>query len=74
MEYVVVTVVLATRNPIGKWKTVTDRSDVDLYLGQLGAASANGLLGLEVVWTPADENDSLTETDLMTTYPDMRSI
>jgi uncharacterized membrane protein len=74
LEYVVVTVVLATRNPLGKWKTVTDRADVDLYLGQLGAVAANGLLGLEVVWTPADANDSLTETDLMTTYPDMRSV
>jgi uncharacterized membrane protein len=26
------------------------------------------------VWTPADPDDSLTETDLMTTYPEMRSL
>ena len=32
------------------------------------------LLGLEVIWTPADPEDSLTETDLMTTYPELRSI
>jgi uncharacterized membrane protein len=27
-----------------------------------------------VVWTPADPNDSMTETDVMTTYPDLRSL
>ena len=74
LEYVVVTIVVATRTPLGKWKTITDRTDVDLYLGQLGGVSPSGLLGLEVVWTPADPNDSMTETDLMTTYPDMRSL
>lgn len=74
LEYVVVTIVVATRTPLGKWKTITDRTDVDLYLGQLGGISSSGMLGLEVVWTPADPNDSMTETDLMTTYPDMRSL
>lgn len=74
LEYVVVTVVVATRTPIGAWKTVTDRADVDLYVGQLGGVSSSGLLGLEVIWTPADPNDSMTETDLLTTYPDLRSV
>lgn len=74
LEYVVVTVVVATRTPLGTWKTVTERSDVDLYLGQLGGVSSSGLLGLEVIWTPADPNDSMTETDLLTTYPDLRSV
>jgi uncharacterized membrane protein len=74
LEFVVVTMVVATRTPIGKWKGITDRSDLDLYLGQVGGVSSTGLLGLEVVWTPADPNDSMTETDLMTTYPDLRSL
>jgi uncharacterized membrane protein len=26
------------------------------------------------VWTPADADDSMTETDVMTTYPDLRSL
>jgi uncharacterized membrane protein len=43
-------------------------------LAELGAVSASNLLGLEVIWTPADPDDSLTATDLMTTYPEMRSI
>jgi len=74
LEYVVVTLVVATRSPLGDWKQVQDHGDLDRVLGQLGAVSAAGLLGLEVVWTPADPNDSLTETDLLTTYPDMRSV
>ncbi|MES1164788.1 MAG: DUF1517 domain-containing protein [Verrucomicrobiota bacterium] len=53
---------------------MADRADLDLYLGQLGGVSATGLLGLEVIWTPADPNDSMTETDVMTTYPEMRSL
>jgi uncharacterized membrane protein len=74
LEYVVVTIVVATRKPLGKWATITDRSEVELFLGQLGSVSSSGMLGLEVVWTPADPDDSMTETDLLTTYPDMRSV
>ena len=39
-----------------------------------GGIPPTGLLGLEVIWTPADENDSMTETDVMTTYPELRSL
>jgi uncharacterized membrane protein len=74
LEYVVVMVVVATRIPLGKWKGISDRSDLELCLEQLAGVSSSGLLGLEVVWTPADPNDSLTEIDLMTTYPDLRSV
>ena len=73
LEYVVVTVIVATRAALPSWKAIGERADVERLLGQLGSASPNGLLGLEVVWTPADPNDSMTETDVMTTYPDLRS-
>ena len=43
-------------------------------LGELGGVSPDAILGIEVVWTPADPNDSMTETDVMTTYPDLRSL
>jgi len=74
LEYVVVTLIVATRTPMASWKEVSDRADLDLTLGQLGGVSSTGILGLEVVWTPADPNDSMTETDLMTTYPELRSL
>ena len=74
LEYVVVTLIVATRSPVDGFKSVGDRADLERLLAQLGSASPDGLLGLEVVWTPADPNDSMTETDLMTTYPDLRGL
>jgi uncharacterized membrane protein len=73
LEYVVVTLVVATRTPVANFKTASDRAQLESLLAQLGSATPSGLLGLEVIWTPADPNDSMTETDLMTTYPDLRS-
>jgi uncharacterized membrane protein len=72
LEYVVVTLIVATRAPVAGFKSLGDRGDLDVLLAQLGSASPSGLLGLEVVWTPADPDDSMTETDLMTTYPELR--
>lgn len=74
LEYLVVTIVLATRLPLKSVKTVADREALEAALRELGAVPAQAVLGLEVVWTPADPEDSMTETDLMTTYPEMRSL
>jgi uncharacterized membrane protein len=74
LEYLVVTVLVATRAPLGGLQAVEDRKGLESVLGELGAVPASALLGLEVIWTPADPDDSLTETDLMTTYPEMRSL
>jgi uncharacterized membrane protein len=74
LEYLVVTVIVATRVPLARIQAPKDREDLEAALSELGAISSPTLLGLEVVWTPADPEDSLTETDLMTTYPDLRSL
>jgi uncharacterized membrane protein len=71
LEYVVVTLVLATRAPLPALK---EGDGIDTVLGQLGAVDQQSLLGLEVIWTPADPTDSLTEMDVMTAYPQMRSV
>ena len=73
LEFLVVTILVATRTPLGIAK-VEDRPALDSVLAELGAVSASNLLGLEVIWTPADPDDSLTVTDLLTTYPEMRSL
>jgi uncharacterized membrane protein len=74
LELVVVTVVVATRTPLPAFKTIGSPDELSTLLSQLGAISPEGLLGLEVIWTPADSNDSMTETDVMTTYPELRGI
>jgi uncharacterized membrane protein len=74
LEFLVVTLLVATRQPLDGMKKVEDRKAVEGVLAELGGMPASALLGLEVIWTPADPEDSLTETDLMTTYPEMRSL
>jgi uncharacterized membrane protein len=74
LEYLVVTILVATRASLSGLDKLEDRQGLDAVLAALGAVPATALLGLEVVWTPADPEDSLTETDLMTTYPDLRSL
>ncbi len=74
LEFLVVTVLVATRQALAGLQKLEDREGLDALLSELGSVPASALLGLEVVWTPADPEDSLTETDLMTTYPEMRSM
>jgi uncharacterized membrane protein len=74
LEYIVVTVLVATRQPLGGLQKLDGRQGLDGVLAELGSVAASNLLGLEVVWTPADPEDSLTATDLMTTYPELRSL
>jgi uncharacterized membrane protein len=74
LEYLVVTVIVATRVQLVHVHAVSDRESLEAALSELGAVPSHALLGLEVVWTPADAEDSLTETDLMTSYPELRSL
>ena len=74
LEFLVVTLLVATRLPLDGVKQVEARHGIDAVLGELGGVPASALLGGEGIWTPADEDGSLTETDLMTTYPEMRSV
>jgi uncharacterized membrane protein len=74
LEYVVVTLIAATRTPLTLPASLDERDNVDALLSTLGGLAPDALLGLEVIWTPADSQDSLTETDLMTTYPHLRGV
>ncbi len=74
LEYVLVNIVVAARTQIDELKKVDDRESLEAALQALGGLSPQALLGLEVIWTPADADDALTETDLMTTYPHLRGL
>jgi uncharacterized membrane protein len=74
LEFLVITILVATRAPMDRMTKVDDRQALEGVLSELGGVPASALLGMEVIWTPADPDDSLTETDLMTTYPELRSL
>jgi uncharacterized membrane protein len=74
LEYVVVTVIIAARRPVLDVKALEDQSQLRQVLASLGGVPHDALLGLEVIWTPADPQDSLTSSDLLTSYPDLRSL
>jgi uncharacterized membrane protein len=74
LELVVVTLLAATRTPLEKFSPPGSAEELSALLSELGGVSPDAILGIEVVWTPADPNDSMTETDVMTTYPDLRSL
>jgi uncharacterized membrane protein len=70
----VVSIIVASRRPIVQTTEVADPSSLQGLLGELGGVPGNVLLGLEVIWTPADPDDALTRDDLITTYPELRSL
>lgn len=74
LELVVVTLLAATRTPLDKFDRPGSPDELSAVLSELGGVPPDAILGLEVIWTPADPNDSMTETDVMTTYPELRSL
>jgi uncharacterized membrane protein len=74
LEYLVVTAIVATRAALAGFDKLASPEDLDAVLGALGAVSPDALLGLEVIWTPADPEDALTENELVMTYPHMRAL
>ena len=55
-------------------KAPTDRDQLDAVLAELGGVSPAGLLGREVIWTPADPDDAMTEAEMVLLYPDLRAV
>jgi uncharacterized membrane protein len=74
LEYLLVSVLVATRIPLPALKELTDREQLDSVLAELGGLSPDSLLGVEVIWTPADPGDALTETDLLISHPHLRGL
>ena len=83
LEYLMVTILVATREAlpqvaqIGKARNkqaLHDRGQLDPVLAELGGIPPSALLGLEVIWTPADPDDALTESEMVLLYPDLRAV
>ena len=66
---------VATRSPLDRIRRRGLAGRPGRLLAEPGRGFTRSVLrGSEVVWTPADPNDSMTETDVMTTYPELRSV
>ncbi len=69
----VVTIVLATRRPMQGFQ-VADAAQVRNALGDRGTLAPQQMVALEVVWSPAAENDRMSTAELEQFYPEMKLI
>lgn len=72
-ELIVVTVLVASK---GRFKLPAVRSGAELRtaLSTLGAVPSDGVLGVEVLWTPQDPQDSYSKGELMVDFPDLNNL
>lgn len=72
-EYIVVTILAGIQ---GKTDIPNTNSADDLRqaLRQLGSIGSENLLAVEVIWTPQAEGDTLSNDDLLATYPDLQRL
>jgi uncharacterized membrane protein len=72
-EYIVVTILVAAE---GEYKLPTINSNADLKdaLRKLGSIPVDSIQAVEVLWTPQDENDTLSERELLRDYPLLRPL
>lgn len=73
-EYIVVTLLVGTADDQPLFPTVHTEEDLKSALSRLGAVSADYLMVFELLWTPAEEGDSLTYDQLLANYADMRQL
>lgn len=71
MEYLVLSFVVGTTQPLSLPAKITDRKTLDEALHALSSVPSSQLAALEVVWTPGDPNDSLTRDELMIAFPEL---
>ena len=70
-SYIVVTLIVGTAhdNPLLTQAMSTD--ELRAALKKLGSVDSDYLMVYEVLWSPQDEDDSLTDDELLLNYPDM---
>eukprot|EP00245_Coleochaete_scutata_P013720 TRINITY_DN5676_c0_g1_i1.p1 TRINITY_DN5676_c0_g1~~TRINITY_DN5676_c0_g1_i1.p1 ORF type:complete len:432 (-),score=99.98 TRINITY_DN5676_c0_g1_i1:480-1775(-) len=72
-EYIVVTILLAAEGEL-TIPTINNSADLRSALSCLGGVPASAVQAVEILWTPQDQNDSLTERELLTDYSSLRSL
>ncbi|GJM96280.1 hypothetical protein PR202_ga13101 [Eleusine coracana subsp. coracana] len=72
-EYIVITILVAAEG-VHKLPVINSSNDLKAALQNLAAIPSNKILAVEVLWTPQNENDTLTERELLEDYPLLRPL
>ena len=69
-EYILVTIIAACDGGL-KLPAVTDGTELRTALKRVGAIRVDALQAVEVLWTPQEEGDTLSEDELLRDYPQL---
>ncbi|XP_043698226.1 uncharacterized protein LOC122648961 [Telopea speciosissima] len=72
-EYIVITILVAAEG-VHKLPAINGSVDLKEALQKLGSIPSSRTLAVEVLWTPQNENDTLSERELLEDYPLLRPL
>jgi uncharacterized membrane protein len=73
-QYLVVTLIVATGYPEFTAYQTPSAKDIDDTLQRLGTLLTSDLLALEVMWSPENPGDTLTDDELIAEYPELSGL
>jgi len=73
-QYLVVTLIVATGYPDFTTYQTPSLKDLEATLQRLGNLLTSDLLALEVIWSPENPDDALTEDELIAEYPELSGL
>jgi uncharacterized membrane protein len=74
LGFVVVTILVASRMPPPGTGTRLDRAGLATVASAMAANTPTTILALEVVWTPAAEDDRMSSAEMQVLFPHLRAI
>ncbi len=72
-EYIIVTLLVATQGKL-QLPAINSAQDLRQAISQIGSASGENLLALEVLWTPQADGDTLSSDDVLAYYPELKLV
>ncbi|KAK3004630.1 hypothetical protein RJ639_019117 [Escallonia herrerae] len=72
-EYIVITILVAAEG-VNKLPAINGSGDLKAALQKLGSIPSSKTLAVEVLWTPQNESDTLSERELLEDYPLLRPL
>lgn len=74
LGFVVVTIVVASRMAPPASSARLDRAGVGAIANAMAANTPQSILALEVIWTPAAENDRMSSAEMQVLFPHLRAL